>query len=79
MSLIIKQLDSNLLDDFLDYFDNVAFTDNPGWSKCYCQFYHFEGKRNEWLHSTSKQNRNAAIDMITSGHMNGFIAYKNNM
>jgi len=77
MDITIKQLDSSLLDDFLYYFDKVAFTDNPGWSGCYCQFYHFEGKRSEWVKRTGKQNRNAAIDLITSGHMNGFLAYKN--
>ena len=76
MDITIKQLDSSLLDDFLYYFDKVAFTDNPGWSGCYCQFYHFKGKRSDWAKRTGKQNRDAAKDLIISGQMNGFLAYK---
>jgi ribosomal protein S18 acetylase RimI-like enzyme len=77
MDIVIKQLDSSLLDDFLYYFDKVAFSDNPEWSGCYCQFYHFEGKIKDWAQRTGKENREAAIKLIISEKMNGFLVYHN--
>ena len=44
MSVIIKSLGPELTDDFLYFFDNLAFSDNPEWAGCYCHFYHFKGK-----------------------------------
>ena len=32
MEIIVKPLSIDLLDDFLYYFDNIGFTDNPEWS-----------------------------------------------
>jgi ribosomal protein S18 acetylase RimI-like enzyme len=75
MDITIKQVNSSLLDDFLYYFDKVAFTDNPEWSGCYCQFYHFEGKRKDWSQRTGNENREVAIKLITSRKMNGFLVY----
>ncbi|MFX0178263.1 MAG: GNAT family N-acetyltransferase [Candidatus Hodarchaeota archaeon] len=77
MDITIKKLELSLLEDFLYFFDNVAFTDNPEWSACYCQFYHFKGKRDEWVKRTGKENREAAKKLITLGDMNGFLAYQN--
>jgi len=34
--LIVKELTPSLTDDFLLFFDSVAFVDNPDWSDCYC-------------------------------------------
>lgn len=42
MSIEIKALAPELLDDYLAFFDSVAFTDNPDWSGCYCCFYHHD-------------------------------------
>ncbi|MFX1329529.1 MAG: GNAT family N-acetyltransferase [Promethearchaeota archaeon] len=78
MNVIIKPLSPDLLDDFLNYFDNIAFSDNPGWSKCYCHFYHFNGTNQEFAKRTAEENRNASKDLILSGKMNGFIAYLDN-
>ena len=36
--IVIKRLSPNLLDDFLYFFDDIAFRDNPEWSHCYCRF-----------------------------------------
>ena len=44
MEIKIKSLEPELIDDFLYFFDNVAFTDNPDWSVCYCHFHHFNMK-----------------------------------
>ncbi|MFX1307690.1 MAG: GNAT family N-acetyltransferase [Promethearchaeota archaeon] len=75
MDVIIKPLSPDLLDDFLNYFDNIAFSDNPSWSKCYCHFYHFNGTNEQFAKRTAEENRDASKNLILSGKMNGFIAY----
>ncbi|MFX1310749.1 MAG: GNAT family N-acetyltransferase [Promethearchaeota archaeon] len=77
MDLTIKPLSSDLLDDFLNFFDNIGFVDNPDWADCYCQFYHIEGSRKRWAKRTKEQNRNSSKALITSGKMKGFLAYSN--
>src|SRR2546427_10585921 len=42
--LVVKELTPSLKDDFLSFFDSVAFADNPDWSDCYCSAYHFANK-----------------------------------
>ena len=76
MSVIIKALKPELIDDFFFFFDKVAFTDNPDWAKCYCHFYHFEGTPEHFQETTAEQNRNASKNMILSNNMHGFLAYK---
>ncbi|MBL7137832.1 MAG: hypothetical protein ISS17_03550 [Bacteroidales bacterium] len=36
MKAIIRPLNPDLIFDWLDFFDNRAFTDNPFWKSCYC-------------------------------------------
>jgi len=76
MDLKIKEMTPDLLDNFLYYFDEIGFADNPDWSVCYCQFYHFPGTIKEWEKRSKEENRNASIDLICSGKMSGFIAYQ---
>jgi len=78
MEIIVKPLSSKLIEDFLNFFNNVAFTDNPDWSGCYCQFYHFPGSIKEWKKTTKEQNRNASEKLILEEKMKGFLAYVNN-
>src|SRR6266571_1100759 len=37
--LVVKELTSSLRDDFLFFFDHVAFVDDPDWFDCYCSAY----------------------------------------
>ncbi|NVM18467.1 MAG: GNAT family N-acetyltransferase [Candidatus Lokiarchaeota archaeon] len=78
MDLIVKPLRPDLLEDFLNFFDNIAFSDNPEWGVCYCQFYHFAGNIEHWKKATKEQNRNAAKTLITEENMNGFLAFIDN-
>ena len=71
----IRALSPDTLEDFLYYFDNVAFSDNPDWSTCYCHFYHFSGKTRQFFKRTAEENRNASKELILSEKMKGFIAY----
>ncbi|MFS8085596.1 MAG: GNAT family N-acetyltransferase, partial [Acidobacteriota bacterium] len=51
-----------------------AFADNPGWAKCYCQFYHTP-KAVDWPARTGDDNRAAMAGRIAAAEMEGFLAY----
>lgn len=82
MNIVIKKLDSSLLNDWLYYFDNVAFADNDEWAGCYCMCYHWTkelSKKKSW--DCSKEdapyNRKCAVRLIEKGIMQGYMAYHN--
>jgi ribosomal protein S18 acetylase RimI-like enzyme len=81
MNMEIKKLSVELLEDWLYFFDNIAFTDNEEWEGCYCMCYHW----NESLHrkkawncskADAPYNRTCAIDFILKGKMKGYLAYE---
>jgi ribosomal protein S18 acetylase RimI-like enzyme len=78
MDLRIKPLTPELLDHFINFFDNIAFSDNPDWSGCYCHYYHFPGTMEQWREATNEHNRNATINLIKEDKMNGLLAFANN-
>ena len=68
--ILVKELSPSLRDDFLYFFDNVAFADNPDWADCYCSAYHF--------HNRGKaETRREASDQVDEGRIHGFLAYDN--
>ena len=73
--IIIKRLSPKLIDDYLLYFDEIAFRDNPDWSYCYCRFPQAPHDKCRWQDFTKKQNRQAVIELIKSEKLNGFLAY----
>ena len=73
MNVQIKRLTPKLAQDFLDFFDNVAFSDNPDWAECYCCFYYFGDE--ELRERTGAMNRSYAEKAIGRGQMSGFLAY----
>src|SRR5210317_295255 len=76
MNLIIKPLSPCIIEDYLFFFDNMVFSENPDWSKCYCYSYHFTGANEEW---DKKRNRSAVIELIKEGKMKGYLAYDGNL
>ena len=77
----IKKLTIDLLDDWLAYFDNVAFADNDEWVGCYCMCYHWNetlASQQQWDCSKTgaAYNRERAIEFIKQGHMQGYLAYR---
>ncbi len=76
MNLEIQKLSKKNVDDFLNFFDERAFCDNPDWADCYCRFFYFSDER-KWEACTSEQNRAEAASEITCGRMNGYLAYEN--
>ena len=67
--MVVKELKPSLRDDFLLFFDNVAFADNPDWSDCYCYPYHFSDRGRA-------ENRRAASNQIEESRIQGFLAYQ---
>jgi GNAT superfamily N-acetyltransferase len=73
--IIIRSLSPALLPDWLAFFDHEAFVDNPGWSGCYCQFYHADHDEKDWDDRTAHENRSASISLIHRGRLRGHLAY----
>lgn len=74
-NIIIKALTPALLNDYLNFFDNDAFADNPHWSACYCRCHHFDHKECDFDSTSAEENRAAVIDLINNGHLKGYLAY----
>jgi len=72
MDLAIRRLTPELLNDYLYFFDNVAFSDHPGWAQCYCIHFHWQSK---WDDEPPKNNRDRVIEHINHGLIQGYLAY----
>jgi GNAT superfamily N-acetyltransferase len=68
--LVVRELTPSLRDDFLYFFDHVAFADNPDWSDCYCSLYHFQNKG-------KAESRSQASSHVEENKIHGFLAYDN--
>lgn len=76
MDIVIKKLSPDLLEDYLYYFDDVAFSDHGDWSGCYCVEPHLcQSAENELPKGTSSGCRNLAIDFIKTKKLQGYLAY----
>ena len=74
--LTVRELTPELVDDYLAFFAEDAFTDNPEWAGCYCHFHHFTGTAEEWQRQTATENREAVEALIRVGEFNGLLAYE---
>ena len=72
----IRKLRPELMQDFLSFFDGEAFTDNPKWGFCFCQFLYVDHAKVNWAARTVQENRAAACDRISTNRMEGYIAYR---
>jgi GNAT superfamily N-acetyltransferase len=72
----IRPLSPELLPDFLSFFDNEAFVDNPRWASCYCQFAYVDHGKVDWKTRTLQVNRAAACERIGADRMRGLLAYR---
>jgi len=77
LNITIKPLSPDLLDDYLNFFDNDAFADNPHWSACYCRCHHFNHKECDFDKVSAQENRIATIDLIKNGTLKGYLAFDN--
>lgn len=72
----VRKLTPELVDDYLQFFAEDAFSDNPDWSGCYCYFHHFTGTSEQWQSRSSEENRAAVRQSIQSGEFDGVLAYR---
>jgi len=81
MDIVIRPLEPGLLEDYLYFFDHVAFSDHPEWSWCYCTFFHIGKEVQEQLDAgsggepTRGSMRNIAVELINNRKLNGYLAY----
>ena len=75
-SIEIQPISAKRLPDFLKFFDGEAFSDNPKWGFCYCQFSYVDHSATEWKSRKLEENRQAACQRIESNAMRGYLAYK---
>lgn len=73
MDIEIKALTKDLKDDYLHLFDHMIHKENPDWSKCYCNDYHFLGDVES---CTREHSREMIIDRIDNEELQGYLAYQ---
>jgi ribosomal protein S18 acetylase RimI-like enzyme len=71
----IAPLTPGRAEDFLAFFDNGAFADNPGWASCYCMAYTYHGAADAWESRSGDENRREKEADIRSGRARGYLAY----
>ena len=72
----IRPLGADRRDDYLRFFDDRAFTDNPRWAGCYCYFPQHDPKTTDWQQRTAQANREAICTCIAAGTVRGWLAYR---
>ncbi|MGH1437202.1 MAG: GNAT family N-acetyltransferase [Lewinella sp.] len=74
MNIEIRPLTKDLKDDYLFLFDNMIHKENPEWSKCYCNDYHFLGDVET---CTRDMSRVMIIDRIDENELQGYLVFYN--
>lgn len=77
VSIEIHALSPERMPDFLRFFDEDAFSDNPKWEACYCQCYYEDHRVVVWKERTLEQNRALACTRGANRAMRGYLAYQN--
>lgn len=74
--LEIRELTPELLDDYLYFFDTVAFADFRWWSACYCRFFQ-DPSDPDGDSSPRMKDRHRALarELVLNGQTEGFLAY----
>lgn len=73
MTINIKPLTIDLKEDYLFLLDHMVHKENPEWSKCYCNDYHFLGDVETCTHERSRQ---MIIQRIEENELQGYLAFK---
>jgi GNAT superfamily N-acetyltransferase len=77
MDIEIRKLSPELINDYISYFDQTAFSDHKEWSWCYCIYYHWDQELEaSWqLSQSAGCMRENAIRLIDKGVLQGYMAY----
>ncbi len=73
--ITIRRLRPELLDDYLTFFEERAFADNPEWAGCYCYFPYHAHETSDFDERTPAANREAISQAVRSGQATGYLAY----
>jgi GNAT superfamily N-acetyltransferase len=71
----VRPLTPERLEDYLHFFDRVAFADNPAWASCYCMCHVGDWADGEWEGRGAPENRADIYRMIECGGVRGYLAY----
>jgi ribosomal protein S18 acetylase RimI-like enzyme len=72
-SIKIQALSEDLMDDYLNFFENVSFSKNNEWgSGCYCIHYHIIDDNDIII-----SRKETAIQLIKQKKLCGYLAYEN--
>ena len=80
-NIIIKKLTAELKDDYLDFFDNRAFSDGNPNGPCYCTSPNQDEETIKQMVSEFQVNgvketiRKYAVEMLEQGKINGYMAF----
>ncbi|SFV03550.1 GNAT family N-acetyltransferase [Butyrivibrio sp. INlla21] len=83
--IIIKKLTAELKDDYLDFFDNRAFSDGNPNGPCYCTSPNQDEETIKQMVSEFQENgvkktvRKYAVDMLDRGIIKGYLAFDNDL
>ena len=75
-TITVERLSATTRGDYLAFFDHErgpAFSDNPAWARCYCQFYRVP-RALDWQAFTASENRVSAAAAIDCGEAEGYLA-----
>ena len=86
MNLTIKRMAPELADDYFDFFDHRAFSDNSPFYPCYCNAFNMTKEQIEADFSEARSNgggvedfrnvlRGSAVRMVAQGVIQGYLAY----
>ncbi len=68
-------LTAERLPDYLAFFDQRAFSDNPRWAGCYCYFPLHDPAEKDWQARSGAENRAAVSACAQAGTARGILAY----
>lgn len=74
MKFNIQPLTKDLKEDYLYFFDNIVFEENPDRSSCYCCDYHFLGAVETCTRDVS---RPFVANLIDENKLTGYLVYEN--
>lgn len=73
MNLLYKKLTPQLCEEYISYFDNVAFSDHEEWAGCYCLESHLA---DEGRITRREERRKKAEELIQAGILQGYLIYE---
>lgn len=76
----IKKLTTELADDYIEFFDNSAYSDGSEFAGCYCTYYHWNDECEKKFNNCCESKKNSfkkelAYNWILEGKLNGFLVY----